>query len=287
MNRNRLVIGLFLAVVLALLLSTFVYREFTKLASRPVVGATQQIVVAAQSLPLGTRLDASNLRTMPWPANQPVAIGMCARIEDCVGRALITSVSENEPIMEAKLASKDSGAGLPATIPQGMRAMSVAVNDVVGVAGFVGPGTTVDVLMTGATVGANNGTNTVTRTILENIRVLAAGQKIEQDQQGKPQTVPVITLLVSPEDAARLAMASSEGKIQLALRNTVDTQAMNPAPVYQSVLFGGAPMPNSAPVEHHHVVTKISAPAPPPPYTIEVITGGKRETKSFPNQKPQ
>jgi pilus assembly protein CpaB len=288
MNRNRLVIGLFLAIVLALLLATFVYREFNKLAARPVVGATQQIVVAAQTLPLGTRLDASNLRTMPWPANQPVATGMCSRIEDCVGRALITTVSENEPIMEGKLASKDSGAGLPATIPQGMRAMSVAVNDVVGVAGFVGPGTTVDVLMTGSTVGANNGTNTVTRTILENIRVLAAGQKIEQDQQGKPQTVPVITLLVSPEDAARLAMASSEGKIQLALRNTVDTTATNPAPVFQSVLFGGTPMTVAPAVEHRHVEqTKVAAPPPPPPYTIEVITGGKRETKSFPNQKPQ
>jgi len=81
MNRNRLVIGLFLAIVLALLLATFVYREFNKLASRPVVGASQQIVVAAQTLPLGTRLDASNLRTMPWPANQPVAAGMCARVK--------------------------------------------------------------------------------------------------------------------------------------------------------------------------------------------------------------
>jgi pilus assembly protein CpaB len=288
MNRNRLVIGLFLAVVLALLLATFVYREFNKLASRPVVGATQQIVVASQTLPLGTRLDSSNLRTMPWPANSPVPAGMFVKPEDCIGRALITTVTENEPILDGKLAAKDSGGGLPATIPQGMRAMSVAVNDVVGVAGFVGPGTTVDVLMTGSTVGANNGTNTVTRTILENIRVLAAGQKIEQDQQGKPQTVPVITLLVSPEDAARLAMASSEGKIQLALRNTIDTQATNPAAVYQSVLFGGAPL-TPAPVEHKHMEqTKVAAPPPPPPpYTIEVITGGKRETKSFPNQKPQ
>ena len=191
--------------------------------------------------------------------------------------------------MDGKLASKDSGAGLPATIPQGMRAMSVAVNDVVGVAGFVGPGTTVDVLMTGTTVGANTTGTSVTRTILENIRVLAAGQKIEQDQQGKPQTVPVITLLVTPEDAAKLAMASNEGKIQLALRNTTDTQAQNPAPVFQSVLFGGGPMSVAPVVEHRHVEqTKVAAPPPPPPpYTIEVISGGKRETKSFPQQQPQ
>jgi pilus assembly protein CpaB len=289
MNRNRLIIGLFLAVVLALLLATFVYREFTKLASRPVVGTTQQIIVAAQTLPLGTRLEQGNLRAIPWPANQAVPAGFFTKIDECVGRALITSVAENEPILDGKLASKESGGGLPATIPQGMRAMSVAVNDVVGVAGFVGPGTTVDVLMTGAVPGANMATSMVTRTLLENIRVLAAGQKIEQDQQGKPQTVPVITLLVSPEDAAKLAMASSEGKIQLALRNTADTQAENPAPVFQSVLFGGgAPVAPAPVVEHRHVEqTKVAAPPPPAPYTIEVITGGKRETKSFPQQQPQ
>ena len=115
--------------------------------------------------------------------------------------------------------------GLPATIPEGMRALSVAVNDVVGVAGFVIPGTMVDVLVTGQIgEGRGSGSKNVTRTILENVRVLAAGQKVEQDREGKPQTVPVITLLVSPEDAAKLTMASTEGKIQLSLRNTVDTK---------------------------------------------------------------
>src|ERR1700735_2246517 len=160
-------------------------------------------------------------------------------------------------------------------MPDGMRAISVAVNDVVGVAGFVTPGTMVDVLVTGAMTGDRGATN-ITRTILENVRVLAAGQKIEQDREGKPQTVPVITLLVTPEDAAKLTMASTEGKIQLALRNTVDTSTADPQAVLQSTLF----TPNGqveAPVRHAGPA-KI---ATPPPYVVEVINGSKRETKSF------
>ena len=165
-----------------------------------------------------------------------------------------------------------------------MRALSVAVNDVIGVAGFVTPGTTVDVLVTGAVSGTTQGTpTTVTRTILENVRVLAAGQKIQQDRDGKPETVPVITLLVAPEDAGKLAMASTQGKIQLALRNTIDIKATNPSPVLETALFasGAPPAP-----EHLAVASRKVIPPPPPAvlFTVEVITGGKRETKSFPNQ---
>jgi pilus assembly protein CpaB len=279
MNQNRMILGLAVAVVVALLLSTFVYRQFQKASSTKPV-ASQHIVVAATALPLGTRVDASNLRLIPWPTGEPV-VGMFTRIEDCANRALITEVAANELILDGKLAAKESGAGLPAVIPQGMRALSVAVNDVVGVAGFVMPGTMVDVLVTGKVSAGKNGTeDTITRTILENVRVLAAGQKIEQDREGKPQTVPVITLLVSPADAARLAMASTEGKIQLALRNTVDTKRVDPPSVLEATLFSGSAAPKPAgPV-------KVAAPRPTPasPYIIEVITGNKRENKSFPNQ---
>ena len=148
-----------------------------------------------------------------------------------------------------------------------MRALSVAVNDVIGVAGFVTPGTTVDVLVTGMAPGAEPGhSSTVTRTILENVRVLAAGQKIEQDRDGKPETVPVITLLVAPEDAGKLAMASTEGKIQLALRNTVDVKETNPAPVLETTLFatGAPPVPEHVAAAPHRVV----AAAPPPAVAV-------------------
>lgn len=275
MNRNRLIIGLAAAVVVAFFISTLVYRQLKKASAvRPAV--TQQIVVAAEPLQVGARLDASNLRTISWPADEPIN-GMFAKIEDCAGRAVITPVAENEPILEGKLAPKGSGAGLPATIPQGMRALSVAVNDVVGVAGFVVPGTMVDVLVTGQTSGGRTGQ--ITKTILEDVPVLAAGQKIEQDREGKPQTVPVVTLLVSPEDADKLTMASTQGKIQLALRNTVDTKVMAPPPVLQDALFSGPEPVQVKSVGGHRVVRKA-----PPPYEVEVITGTKKETKTFQEQ---
>src|ERR1700676_5499031 len=276
MKQNRMLIGLGVAVVVALFFSTYVYKQFERATSaKPVT--TGHIVLGSVPMQLGTRIDARNLRLIPWPSNAPVA-GTFTRIEDCANRALITPVAANELILESKLASVEAGAGLPATIPEGMRAISVAVNEVVGVAGFVIPGTMVDVLVTGrSSNGGQNGGN-VTRTILENVRVLAAGQKIEQDREGKPQTVPVITLLVSPEDAAKLAMASTQGKIQLALRNTIDSKKVNPPAVMEAALFTGTAPPPPA----KHIAAVKSAPAPSP-YVIEVITGSKRENKSFPN----
>lgn len=285
MNRNRLILGLLVATVVALVASSFVYRQLQQATTaRPV--SMQQIVVASVALPVGTRLTPSNTKLIPWPSTDPIP-GTLSRIEDGVDRAVITQVAANEPILEAKLAPRSAGAGLPATIPQGMRAVSVAVNDVVGVAGFVTPGTSVDVLVTGAVPGANaNGNDNVTRTILENVRVLAAGQTIEQDRDGKPQTVPVVTLLVMPEDAARLTMASTEGKIQLSLRNTIDDTTAAPDPVLQAVLFGGGVPP--PPKTETAAVRRVAPPkivAAPSPYTVEIIVGDKRETKSFPNSE--
>jgi len=279
MNRNRMIVGLTGAVVVALLLSIYVYRTFQRISSVKAV-ETKHIVVADHALQLGARLDANNLRVIGWPGDEPLA-GSFANIEDCVGRALITPVASNEAILEGKLAPKEAGAGMAATIPEGMRALSVAVNDVVGVAGFVIPGTVVDVLVTGALPGQNSGNNDITRTILENVRVLAAGQKMEVDRDGKPQAVPVVTLLVTPDDAAKLTMASTQGKIQLALRNTIDSKIANPQPVLQAVLFAG---PAAAPPVHSPLRKAAAPPARPAPYIVEMITGTKKETKSFENQ---
>jgi pilus assembly protein CpaB len=275
MNRNRLLIGLVVAFVLALLLSTFVYQQFKRASVVAPAVTMQKIVVAAEPLQLGTRIDASKLRLISWPNSAPM-VGTFHTIEECANRALITPVSENEPILDKKLAPVEAGGGLPATIPEGMRAVSVAVNEVVGVAGFVIPGTMVDVLVTGTMTGPTGGS--ITRTILENVRVLAAGQKMEQDREGKPQTVPVITLLVTPENATKLTMASNLGKIQLALRNTVDTKATNPSAVTQSTLFASVSEPVS-PIRHLAPLKPVA----PPPYSVEVITGNKRENKNFPN----
>jgi pilus assembly protein CpaB len=286
MNKNRLVIGLGLATVVALLLSVYVYHAFQRV-SAVAPAKTQQIVVAAAPMDIGTRLDADHIRLIPWPGDS-LPTGMLSSVDAAAGRALISAVVANELILDSKLAPREAGAGLSATIPRGMRAVSVAVNDVIGVAGFVGPGTSVDVLVTGQIPGlTQGGSQYVTRTILENIRVLAAGQKIEQDRDGKPQNVPVVTLLVTPQDAATLAMASTQGKIQLALRNTIDVgkSATTPAPVLQAALFSaGAPPPAPAKSGPRVVQKPVVA---PPPYAVEIIIGGKREIKDFPSQQKQ
>lgn len=278
MNRSRVLIALAVAIVLGLIVSSIVYRALTRTVVQSTAPAVPHVdvVVAAARLPLGWRLQPTQLRVIQWPGTSPLP-GSFSRIEDCAGRALIAPTVENEPILEGKLAPREGGAGLPARIPEGMRAVSVPVNDVVSVAGFVQPGTMVDVLVTGGSASGSN-----TRTILENVRVLAAGQRIEQDSDGQPQTSSVVTLLVSPEDAGKLTMASTEGRIQLALRNVIDQGKVEPPPVYSAVLFGGGEPPSA--VRHiAGMAPRAIAPPPPSMFSIEVIRGSKREVDSFPN----
>jgi pilus assembly protein CpaB len=278
MNWQRLAGGLAVSLVVGLLAGVFVFTQFKKLTQAKSV-PTVPVVVTARAIPLGTRLQPGDLRIVNWPAAHPVQ-GAFSRIEDCANRAVITSLVENEPLLEGKLAARDAGAGLSATIPSGMRAVTVSVNDVIGVAGFVAPGTMVDVLVTG-TMGSGN----VTRTILENVRVLAVGQKVEADRESKPQTPAVITLLVSPEEANELAMAATQGRIQLALRNMLDSAKVDPAPVMQAALFGvpqsSAPAP-AASGKKIHAPEKSKAAAAPDTYNVEVIRGVKKEETTFP-----
>ena len=273
MRQNRLLVLAGLAILIALVASNFVYRQFKRMSLiKPTL--TEQVVVAAVALPLGTRLESHHLKLVSWPSGASMS-GRFTSKEDCAGRALFTSIQENEPILEANLVPKEGGAGLQATIPEGMRAVSVKVNDVVAVAGFVLPGTMVDVLATGSPSGTNSAATMNTRTILENVRVLAAGQKIEQDKEGQPQKVPVITVLVTPEQAIKLTMASTQARIQLSLRNILDSEEAKSPPIYQTTLFGGrarvARRRRSAPNQ-----------GPPSPYVVEVIRGSKREKSSFP-----
>jgi pilus assembly protein CpaB len=273
-----MLIGAFVAILAGLLASRYVYSQLKRAQQvKPV--KVVKVVVAAVPMQLGARLQPQQLRLADWPEAAPLP-GTFTRIEDCVGRALITSVVENEPILDQKLAPREAGAGLPAAIPQGFRAVAVRVDDVVDVAGFVAPGTMVDVLMTGDLEASAGSRNSVTRTILEDVRVLAAGQKVEQDKEGKPQTVSVVTLLVDPEQADKLAMASTEGKIHLALRNTIDTSEANPLPVYrEALLVGFTPAPKAV----GRRVEKVK-PAADPTIAVEVIRGEKRETQQFPEQ---
>ena len=283
MDQKKMVVGLLVALVFGLVAARYVYTQLRN--ARMAVGkgavVTGRIVVAAKPIVLGERLTTEDLREIPWPdATRPA--GSFVRAEDCLDRALITPVVENELILEGKLAPKEAGGGLSVAIPQGTRAISVRVDDVVSVAGFVVPGTMVDVLVTGASANGDS----ITRTILQDLRVLAVGQKSEADREGKPQTYTVVTLLVSPEEAEKVTMASTEGKIHLALRNTIDTKEINPPPVSRASLFTGAPpvKPEAA----THKVRREAAPAapkPPEPYLIDVIRGDKEETQSFAGQQ--
>jgi pilus assembly protein CpaB len=273
MNQTRLIIGLAVAIVVGLLVASYVYKQLRSAREvKPV--AMAQVVVAAARIPLGQRLGASQLREISWPIGQQPA-GSFSRISDCADRVVIGPVVENEPILEGNLAPKEGGAGLAAAIPEGMRAISVHVDDAVAVAGFVVPGSVVDVLATGTTLTGD----TITRTILQGIRVLAAGQKVDQDREGKPQTYTVVTMLVTPDDADKLSMASTEGKIHLALRNTTDLKQGNIPPVSRGSLFMGGPPPTGAKPQR---ASRPPAPKSPEVYLIEVIRGDKRESQSFP-----
>lgn len=281
MDQKRLVVGLLVALVFGLVAARYVYIQLrnARMAAGKAAVVTGRIVVAAKPVALGVRLTTSDLREIPWPdATRPT--GSFGRAEDCLDRALITPVVENELILEDKLAPREAGGGLSVAIPQGTRAISVRVDDVVAVAGFVVPGTMVDVLVTGSTTGGDS----VTRTILQDLRVLAVGQKSEPDREGKPQTYTVVTLLVNPEEAEKVTMASTEGKIHLALRNTIDTKEVNPPVVSRASLFAGAPPPRP---ETAHKVRREPPPAPKPPepYLIDVIRGDKKETQSFAGQQ--
>ena len=195
--------------------------------------AATQIVVAARDLALGTVLAPGDVKTIAWPS-LTVPPGYAASEEQVIGRGLITPVSANEPLMTAKLADKEAGGGLPIVIPEGMRAVSVKVDEVIGVAGFVLPGTRVDVLVTLSDNSERQ--EAATRLILQNVQTLASGQTIQKNANGEPQTATVITLLVTPEEAEKLTLAATEGQIQLALRNTLDMAEVNTEGVQAATL---------------------------------------------------
>jgi pilus assembly protein CpaB len=249
------------------------YRYMQNVPARTVEVPTSKVVVAAADLQLGAELKAGDLRAIPWPAGA-VPEGSFSNPEELVGRGLILPVVQNEPFLPSKLAPKEAGSGLPPVIAPGFRALSVRVNDVVGVAGYVLPGTRVDVV---ATVNpTQQPTDITSKVILTNVLVLAAGTKIERDGEGnKPIQVSVVTLLVNPDEAERLTLASTEGKIQLALRNPMDQTAPQTPGVRPAGLMGSG---RAAPIRR--VAATISAPQqevrPAPIPTVEIIRGDKR-----------
>jgi pilus assembly protein CpaB len=276
MTRMRVLLVLVIAILAGGGLAAGTYRYLQNVPVREVSVPTRSVVVANGDLALGTELRADDLAILQWPAKS-IPDGAFENASTIVGRGLIASVVKNEPILPGKLASKDAGTGLPPLIPPGKRALSVKVNEVIGVAGYVLPGTHVDVVATASP--SNRPEETASKVVLSNVEVLTAGTRLEQKDGGKPVQVTVVTLLVTPEESERLTLASTEGKIQLALRNPLDAESPATAGVRTSALVGGAQQ-RPVVVARRPAAAPSAVPAAPPPpaapATIEIIRGDKR-----------
>jgi len=262
----------------ALALGTYNFMQ--RAPARTVTIPTRPVVVAASDLDVGAELTREEIRIIDWPANA-VPAGAFSDPKDVIGRGIVLPVIQNEPILPMKLASPEAGSGLPPAIPPGLRAVSVRVNEVIGVAGYVLPGTRVDVVATVNPSGQS--TDITTKVVLTNVQVLAAGTKIDREtDKNKPIPVTVVTLLVDPEEAERLTLASTEGKIQLALRNPLDKATPSTHGIRPAALLGFA-----APAQRAAVRTKLASGAVAPSSapvvsslpdlpTVEIIRGDKR-----------
>jgi pilus assembly protein CpaB len=291
--RQRLAVVLLFALVIAGAASALLYRVISSqlTANRTV---TTQVVVAARNLASGELIKEGDVKMAEFAGTPP--IGTLVSMDKAVNRGVVDPIFMGEAVVESRLAAPGAGAGLAATIPQGMRAVAVRVNDIVGVAGFVNPGSHVDILIAGNPPGGNASAGTVTKTLLQNMTVLSAGQNIQKDAEGKPVSVPVVNVLVTPEQAEILSLASNDARIQLVLRNPTDKEEAKTPGTALAYLFNGLKAPSAAAKSDGTAAPRqVRRPAPPPPppppppepvkvapppINVEVIHGSRRvETK--------
>lgn len=273
MTRIRVFIVLVLAIAAGGVFAFGTYNYVQSLPARTTTIPTAPVVVAGVDLQVGAEITRDDVRLVQWPANAQPA-GAISDPKEVIGRGLLMPMIQNEPFLPMKLASREAGAGLPPAIPAGLRAVSVKVNEVIGVAGYVLPGTRVDVV---ATVSPTQQPADMTsKVILTNVEVLAAGTKIDREtDKNKPMPVSVVTLLVGPEEAERLTLAATEGKIQLALRNPLDKATPATRGIRPAALLGA---PASTPRAIRRVALAARPAAAPVSElpTVEIIRGDKR-----------
>jgi pilus assembly protein CpaB len=294
---KRFVGVLIFAFVVASGASLLLYRLLAQ--SRPqsakAAVATVRLALAARDLDVGVMLKEEDIKIVDWPGAVPD--GAYTRVQDLLGRGVIARMMAREPILDVRLAAKGAGGGLASMIPEGMRAVAIRVNDVVGVAGFVTPGMRVDVLISGQP-GATNASAALgvqSKTMLQNVEVLSAGQDYKKDSEGKPVMVQVVNLLVTPEQAEMLSLASTQTTIQLILRNPMDRQTSKTNGTAVALLFKGGNLP----VDHEAAPKAASQPAPrvrteapvkraevipvkhEPPFVMEIISGTHKQDVSF------
>ena len=288
---NRRLVTVFLIAAMIATVTTVLLFVLMRGTQRGPQAAAQSILVASRDLNRGELLRDVDFKTVSWnaPALPKGAFNDKAAL---TGRGVISEMSLGEPILESRLAPREAGAGLAPSIPVGKRAVSLRVNDVVAVAGFVRPGSRIDVLITGNIPGQQQ-QGPELRTILQNIEVLSAGADYQRDAEGKPKSVPVITLLVTPEEAETLSLASNETRIQLVLRNPMDSNKTPTPGTALAQLFRGGPPPqlqaaaspgagrSTAPTRLRGNWSPkpppVACPPPPPnagPIVVEVIKGG-------------
>jgi pilus assembly protein CpaB len=278
MNRNRLLMIGFVALAIGAFVSLLVYRNLQSRAAvdnRPGV----DVVIATGDLLVGSKIEDKDIKVVRFPSGD-LPPHFYTQKSQVMGRGVVLPIAQGEFVLPVKLAGANAGYGMPSLIPPGMRAVSVRVNEVVSVAGFVQPGTRVDVLLTGNPNGSNEQQTT---TVLENVAVLATGQKLERNAAGEASSAPVITLLVSPDDAQKLTLAGNQGHIQLTLRNPVDTKQEDLASVKTESLYKNvsAPAPVVARPKSKLAKTPTTMPAGPAVYEIEVIRGEKKDVTKF------
>jgi pilus assembly protein CpaB len=299
---QRFVSVLIFAFVVAAGASLLLYRLLahrieTKPGPPPLV-----VILAARNLDPGTLIKDQDLKTGPWTGALPA--GALVKKEDIVGRGVASTIVEGEPVLEGRLAPRGAGAGMAAMIPSGMRAVAIRVNDVVGVGGFVVPGMRVDILISGTPPNGDGRLGNLAKTMLQNIEVLSAGQDTRRDAEGKPILVPVVNLLVTPEQAEKLSLAASQTSIQLVLRNPLDTKTTETPGAAVAQLFGNRWVPPVAearmpqrtlpPPARSAKEPRVSSPVPiapapqaagrprePSPFVIETLHGNRRAETKF------
>jgi len=287
MNRQtRTFIVVAVAIVAAAVASYGTFRALSRPVERPVELPTKKAVVAAKQMSLGTLITRDAVKLVDWPAQTPLQGGF-STIDEVVDRGLITGVVENEPISENKLAPKEAGAGLSPAIKPGMRAISIRVNEVIGVAGFVVPGSRVDIVTILKTIG-----EPFSRVVVSNVTVLSAGTRYDQEEARTNANAirsTVVTLMVDPLDADRIALAQSQGEMMLTLRHPLDSDpTADMRGIRLASIFAGdevAPKP-AAPSGLRRVAAPAPPPPPPPPpvvkaYTVETIRAAKRSEETL------
>lgn len=286
---GALIFGLLAAVSVTRYLSSA--QAYTKNLNR--------VAVAKVAIPIGTKIIPEQVMVVQFPP-ESTPDGSFDSVEKLTGRVAVTNIAPREPITEARLAAEGTAGGLSAVIPEGYRAMTVKVDDVVGISGFIMPGTLVDVVVVIDPAEKSMMQDPISKIVLQNIKVLANGQNIDKPQdQREANSVKAVTLLVTPEQAEKLALATSEGKLQLVMRNSIDQGDEQTTGINKRALLGGErampqpepgalkseqAKPNSKPVSRPRVESKPAAdnsPAPPRA-SVEMIEGAKKRNVDFP-----